>query len=280
MAISKNRRFGLITFFILIIAAILVTTEPWKRSVQSLETALVESPPASFTIQWESLILGYPETPLADTIKSYTGFDLAYNEEFEQASWVAYVLTRNDVLQGTESRTDNFRFDTSIFSGSAALADYRGSGYDRGHMAPAGDMKWDRGAMSESFLLSNMSPQDPYFNRGIWKKLEQQVRDWAVEKDSIYVVTGPVLATVNSSIGENHVGVPGFYFKVLADLSPPDHSFIAFLLPNERSSEALERFALSVDSLELFTGYDFFASAPDKEVIEWLESQLDLTSWN
>ena len=135
-------------------------------------------------------------------------------------------------------------------------------------------------AMSESFLMSNMSPQAPSFNRGVWRKLETQVRDWAVQKDSIYVITGPVLNPIDTLIGKNEVGVPKYYFKVLVDLSPPDHSFIAFLLPNSGSSMDLDHFAISVDSLELVTGYDFFASAPDLEVIEWLEGKLDLDSWN
>lgn len=280
MVISKNQRFGLITFFILILAAILVTVEPWRNPGRSLETALLEGPPAPIAIAWDNLVTGHPLSALSDTVRSYTGFDLAYNESFEQASWVVYVLTRNEVESGTEPRSDNFRPDTSIATGSAVLADYRGSGYDRGHLAPAGDMKWDGNAMSESFLLSNMSPQDPSFNRGIWRKLEEQVRSWAVEKDSLYVVTGPVLSSVHSTIGENEVGVPGYYFKVLVDLSPPTHSLIAFLLPNERSTEELARFAISVDSLEQFTGYDFFSSAPDNELVEWLERRIDLTSWN
>jgi endonuclease G len=280
MAISKKQRFGLIILFLLVIASILVTVEPWKKPSGSIEAALVNAPPASIRIAWDNLAAGYPETYLHDTVRSYTGFDLAYNESFEQASWVAYVLTRTEVESGTEPRSENFRPDLSISSGSAVLSDYRGSGYDRGHLAPAGDMKWNAEAMSESFLLSNISPQDPSFNRGIWRELEEQVRRWAVEKESLYVVTGPVLTSVHSSIGENEVGVPGYYFKVLADLSPPDHSFIAFLLPNEPSVEEVAHFAISVDSLEKFTGYDFFASAPDQELIEWRERQLDLAKWN
>jgi endonuclease G len=280
MAISKNQRFGLITFVLLIIAAVLVTMEPWKKSTKDLGTALVEAPPVSIRIRWDNLGTGYPQTPYRDTVHSLTGFDLAYNETYEQASWVAYVLTRKEVEMGTETRSENFRSDTSIHTGSAILADYRGSGFDRGHLAPAADMKWSSAAMSESFLLSNLSPQVPSFNRGIWRALEQQVRDWAVEKDSLYVITGPVLSSVHSSIGENQVGVPGYFFKVLVDLSPPDHSFIAFLIPNERSDGTIFQFAVTVDSLEQFTGYDFFSAAPDPEAIEWLESRLDLTSWN
>ena len=281
MQLSKNQRFGLITFILLIIAAYLVTVEPWKKSSRDLRTSMVpEGPPANINIQWSDMTTGYPLTSTTDTIRSYTGFDLGYNEQYEQASWVVYVITREEVESGQVDRTDNFRPDTSISTGSAELKDYRGSGFDRGHLAPAGDMKWDRTAMSESFLMSNMSPQEPSFNRGIWKRLEEQVRNWAIEKDSLFVITGPVLESLVSSIGENEVGVPGFYFKVLVDLSPPDHTFIAFMLPNTGSSGNLDQFAITVDSLEQVTGYDFFASAPDQEVIEWLESQLDLGSWN
>jgi len=281
MQLSKNQRFGLITFILLIIAAYLVTMEPWKKSSRDLRTSMVpEGPPANINIQWSDMTTGYPLTSTTDTIRSYTGFDLGYNEQYEQASWVVYVITREEVESGQVDRTDNFRPDTSISTGSAELKDYRGSGFDRGHLAPAGDMKWDRTAMSESFLMSNMSPQEPSFNRGIWKRLEEQVRNWAIEKDSLFVITGPVLESLVSSIGENEVGVPGFYFKVLVDLSPPDHTFIAFMLPNTGSSGNLDQFAITVDSLEQVTGYDFFASAPDQEVIEWLESQLDLGSWN
>jgi endonuclease G len=110
-------------------------------------------------------------------------------------------------------------------------------------------------------------------------RLEERVRDWAVEKESLYVVTGPVLTGVRSTIGENEVGVPAYFFKVLVDLSPPGHSFIAFLLPNEGSKADPFRFAISVDSLECFTGYDFFAAAPNPGTIEWLESKLDFSEW-
>ena len=141
-------------------------------------------------------------------------------------------------------------------------------------------MKWDELAMSQSFLMSNMSPQAPAFNRGIWRKLETEVRQWATEKDSIYVITGPLFSPGDSLIGNNGVGVPGFYFKVLVDLSPPDHDMIAFLLPNTGSSEELINFAISVDSLEQLSAYDFFAGAPDQDVIRWLEGRIDTGKWN
>jgi endonuclease G len=281
MQISRTQGFGLITFFILIVAAYLVTTEPWKKSAGELQTSLgSEISPVVIKIAWDDLTTGYPQAPTVDTILSYSGFDLAYNEQHEQAAWVAYVLTREEIESGNIERTNNFRPDKNLVTGSASLADYRGSGFDRGHLAPAGDMQWAPEAMSESFLMSNMSPQDPAFNRGVWKRLESEVRNWALEKDSIYVITGPVLASIDSFIGENQVGIPQHYYKVLLDLSPPDHSLIAFLLPNSASSDSLMRFAIPVDLLEQRTGYDFFAGAPDQEMMEWLEKQLDLDSWN
>ena len=281
MQISKTQRFGLITFIVLIVIAYLVTTEPWKKSTGELQTSMgSETSAMAIVIAWNDLTTGYPLALTADTILSYSGFDLGYNEQYEKAAWVAYVLTREEIESGTVERTDNFRTDTNLSKGSASLADYQGSGFDRGHLAPAGDMQWDPTAMSESFLMSNMSPQLPGFNRGIWKKLESEIRNWALEKDSIYVITGPVLAPIDSFIGENQVGVPQHFYKVLVDLSPHDHSMIAFLLPNSASSDSLLQFAITVDSLEQITGYDFFAGAPNQEMVDWLEQQLDLGSWN
>ena len=280
MKLAKRQRFGLLTFLLLIIAAYLVTVEPWKGDSADLRTTIIPGgAPPVISIQWADLTKGYPDAKTTDTIRSYEGFDLGYNEAYEQAAWVAYVLTREEVESGVAVRKDNFRPDTTIITGSAMLKDYRGSGFDRGHLAPAADMKWSKLAMSESFLLSNMSPQSPSFNRGIWKKLEEQSRKWAIEKDSIYVITGPALNSIETTIGVNEVGVPLQYFKVLVDLSPPDHSFIAFLMPNRKSSASLLSFAISVDSLEQFTGYNFFANAPDKQVVDWLERELALDSW-
>lgn len=278
MAMSKQHRFGLITFFILIILAILVTIEPWKKFTKSAQTSLLASPPVPISLNLENLSDGYPGSSPADTIRSYKGFDLAYNEASEQATWVVYVLTKEEVEEGSVARSDNFRSDKSISTGSASLADYRKSGYDRGHLAPAGDMKWDKEAMSQSFLMSNMSPQNPSFNRGIWRELEEQVRRWAVERDSLYIVSGPVLSGIESTIGENEVGVPGYYFKIVVDLSPPAHGMIAFLMPNKGSDLDLDHYAISVDSLESFTGYNFFELAPEQKSIEWLEGHPELFS--
>ena len=118
-----------------------------------------------------------------EQLVTHLGYSLSYNEKHEQANWVFYELTIDEVL-GSIKRKDQFRADPNIKTGSASLSDYKRSGYDRGHLAPAADMKWSSKAMSESFFMSNMSPQTPSFNRGIWKKLENLVRKWAVENKS------------------------------------------------------------------------------------------------
>jgi endonuclease G len=124
-------------------------------------------------------------------IIKHTYYSLSYSEENEQAYWVYYELT-SDLINGTQSRTDDFRSDPLVTTGSASLADYSGSGYDRGHLCPAADMTLNKISMSETFYLSNMTPQLAGFNRGIWSSLEEQVRKWALEYSKLYVVTGPI----------------------------------------------------------------------------------------
>ena len=235
--------------------------------------------PEDIVIKIGSVEMGYPAVIESDTIIRHFGFDLMYNETYEQAAWVAYILTREEVESGNEERSENFRPDTSIITGSAALKDYAGSGYDRGHLAPAADMKWSPVAMSESFLLSNMSPQEPGFNRGVWSRLEARVRNWAVENDSILVISGPVLKNIETFIGDNNVGVPKYYFKVIADISSPTYKVIAFLVENKSSSADLFSFAVTVDSVEKVTGLNFFSSLPDQEMIEWMEKRLMIPGW-
>ena len=167
-----------------------------------------------------------------------------------------------------------------VLTGSAELDDYRKSGYDRGHMAPAADFRWSEEAMSDTFYLSNMSPQDPSFNRGIWADLEAAVRVMAYENNAVYVVTGPVLTDgPYETIGENEVAVPNEYYKVVLDYEEPEVKAIGFILPNEGSSKSLESFATTVNEVEEKTGIDFFPSLPDDQE-EMIEGELDLSKWS
>jgi endonuclease G len=190
---------------------------------------------------------------------------------------VAYELTKEETNK-LYDRTDNFVPDPKIASGSANNNDYAGSGYDRGHLAPAADMGWSSTTMAESFYYSNMSPQLPGFNRGIWKKLEELVRKWAVEYNTIEIVTGPVLSPGLPTIGADKVSIPKYYYKVILDYTEPDLKGIGFILPNASSSAPLQSYAVTIDSVERFSGINFFPGLPDIQE-ETLENTLCKSCW-
>ena len=205
-------------------------------------------------------------------------YKLSYSEIDEQAEWVYYEL--NPSKQNTYiTRSDNFRPDLKVSSQSAQLSDYYKSGYDRGHLAPANDMKYSSLSMSESFLLSNISPQDPSFNRGIWKRLEQQIHNWAIQYNKLVIITGPILnGEYYGAIGSNLVSIPKYYYKVIID--PTDYyRNIAFIIENKKSNDNLQDFVVSIDSLESITGIDFFCELDEKEE-ETIESSISLSIWN
>jgi len=226
----------------------------------------------------EFQIFSYVFLRAGETLIEHPGFMLVYSEQHEQAYWVGYELTREETM-GTFSRTDRFYEDPKVSTGSANNKDYAGSGFDRGHLAPAADMAWSEESMKASFYYSNMSPQLPGFNRGVWKRLEELVRNWADRHEYIYVVTGPVLSSPDlPTIGENQVAVPKFYYKVIIDYSPPEFRGIGFVLANESSSLHLSAFSVSIDSVQRLTGLDFFHFLPDS-VEQVLESQNCFVCW-
>jgi len=146
-------------------------------------------------------------------------------------------------------------------------------------MAPAADFKWSATAMSESFYMSNMSPQQPGFNRGIWKMLEGTVRNWAAEEGVIHIVTGPVLTGEYHTIGYSSVSVPAYYYKVILDYREPELKAIGFILPNRKSRSPLQSFAVNVDAVEEKTGIDFFSAIPDN-LEATIESNVDVSRWS
>ena len=198
-------------------------------------------------------------------------FALGYDEKHEQAAWVAYKLEAREI-RGRAEREDDFRPDPFVTTESATPSDYSRSGYDRGHLAPAADFKFSKKAMSESFYMSNMSPQKPRFNRGIWKKLEEQVREWVKKDKAYYVVTGPVLSGSRyRKIGrKNKVSIPKYYYKILLNMEGKEAKAIAFLMENKDSQKPLSSFVVTIDRIEQMTGIDFFPNLPDQ-----LESKLE-----
>ena len=221
--------------------------------------------------------IGVPYSPFEDEIVRHKGYTLGYSEEHEQARWVAYELTEVEV-NGTVERTDRFRIDPSVSTGSSSPTDYSHTGFDRGHLAPAADMKFSNDYMDESFYMSNISPQVPSFNRGVWRRLENQVRTIAVRYKSVYVVSGPVFMPSDSTIGSNGVTVPSYFYKVLLNRHKPEIMAIGFILPNQVWQEPLEIYATTVDAVEEMTGLNFFMELPDRTE-DKVENTFDYSKW-
>ena len=190
----------------------------------------------------------------------HTYYVLDFNDEHHQANWVYYEMSPERLVKRA-SRKDDFRTDPAVGEACATLADYRKSGYDRGHLCPAADMAFDERAMSETFYLSNMTPQTHACNAGIWSRLEAHVRERA-RKERLYVVTGPVFKDVHGAIGENEVTVPGYFYKLF--YSPSRQQMVAYVIPNKASRQTLASFAVPVDKVERITGIDFFPGLPDE----------------
>ena len=225
----------------------------------------------------DNLELGVPGTNGVQVVNR-RGYALGFSPKHKQPLWVAYCLTAAEVTNAVVRRADQFAFDPQIVGGSATLEDYRGSGYDRGHLAPAADMKWDAQAMQESFLLSNISPQVNSFNGGIWKKLEDWCRGLAVRRGCLWIVTGPVFPEDedHETIGRSKVTVPKFFYKVVYD--EREGRMIGFIMPN-RPNKNIYKFAMAVDEVEEATGLDFFSALPS-DVQAKLEAECDTKKWN
>ena len=221
--------------------------------------------------------LEIPKPRLNELILTHKGYTLSYDKTFKQAVWVAYELTADETNAVVE-RKDNFVPDPLLKSGSSSNDDYKKSGYDKGHLAAAADMCYSLKTMQESFYLSNMSPQVPGFNRGIWSRLEDQVRQWAIDEKAVYIVTGGILTNGLPSIGENKVAVPQYFYKVILDYTEPDIKAIGFIIPNKSSQEPLQHYAVTIDSVEKVTNIDFFYQLPDDQE-KMIESKIDINKW-
>ncbi|MBO5900555.1 MAG: DNA/RNA non-specific endonuclease, partial [Lentisphaeria bacterium] len=147
------------------------------------------------------------------------GFSLGYSHTYRQALWVSYTLTAEHLQAPQQKRRDKFKADPEIKRNAVRPRDYTGTGFDKGHLAPAADMTYSMQSMNSSFLMSNISPQYPGCNRGIWKRLETQVRKWALKEKKIRIITGPVFSGSPAVAGKANIPVPVAFYKVILDLT-------------------------------------------------------------
>jgi endonuclease G len=201
-------------------------------------------------------VLGYTQDNLprfadsSDQIVQHAGYILSYNEGCEQPNWVRYEISKFELDNDKAQRKDNFAIDTLVQTGSANPKDYAGSGYDRGHLAPAAVFVHDQGEMDESFLMSNISPQIASFNRGIWKKAENWERKMAEQFDSVTVISGAVLSDSLKTINGTDICVPEYYYKIVYIGSNTYY----FIFKHEKSSEPLNSFLFEEEDFIEVTG--------------------------
>lgn len=222
---------------------------------------------------------------IADTTKGefirHTNYSLSYAEEYEQAYWVAYELVTEE-LEPNFERTDKFVIDPKVSTLSANGDDYRGSGYDRGHLMPAAVCVWDSVAMAESFFYSNISPQNASYNRGIWSRLEDLERELVVKYDTVWVVITPIFDTIIERIGDNQVAVPGAYGRAFIVKDGNTYKSCAFILNNvryESGYDFINNSSVTIDSLEARTGFDLYFQLEDG-IEDVIEGKINLEIFN
>ena len=192
-------------------------------------------------------------------VVEHTYYSLSYLEEHEQAEWVHYKLN-STMLKGEIPRKKNYTIDRKVSTGSAKTSDYTNSGFDRGHLVPAADMKMDFTSVKEAAYMSNISPQKPKFNNGVWSRLEKRIRLRA-KKSELYITTGGVLSPADlKKIGKNNVSVPDQFYKIIYDVK--NQKMFAYLMPNKKI-ESREKYVVTVDAIEALTGIDFYADLSD-----------------
>ncbi len=214
-----------------------------------------------------------------EQIIEHLGYTVSYNHSWLLPNWVAYDLTNREVA-GDCPRTDKFLPDPMVNGDPVVTRDYKGSGYDRGHMAPAADMKWSEQAMSESFYMTNMCPQNHNNNAGDWKDLEELVRDIASTYGNVYVCCGPVVTEVTNTIGDvRKIVVPQAFYKVLLRRKQDGTwTSIGFVMPNAAGNRPLMTYMQPVNEVEQLTGIDFFYNLPDS-IEDVIEADYIISDW-
>ena len=233
----------------------------------------------AFTHDIDTSRLELPAIESTDYLVEYQGYVSSYNVLTKTPEWVAYELTKDETYGDAVREGKFFSPDDRVLLPQPDDYDYRGSGWTRGHLAPAADFRWSDEAMWETFHFTNCCPQDEDLNNGMWNTLEKKCRTWARRHGKIYIVTGPVIGTNRyGTIGDSNVVVPDAFFKAIMMQDKGQWHSIAFVMENRPYNENMQKCAMTVDELEELTGFDFFA-AMDDDVEAEAESRKSLKTW-
>ena len=250
-----------------------VDTESSKQEVVIKEPKK-EEPQKRVVVSYSNLEIPKWETTTSQQLVTNLGYTSSYNTSYGIPNWVAYEITRSEATSTEAERKDKFMPDPKVKGHSATNADYKGSGYDKGHMAPAADMKWSQIVMDQSFYFTNICPQAPGLNRGAWKNLEEDIRLWAIRDSALVVICGPLFTQEPVRyIPQTQVAIPDAYFKVVCSPYTPEPRGIAFIFPNAKASKHPREYVTTINSVEQITGMDFLSQLPDET-----ENKIEETS--
>ena len=280
-------------FFVLVLISVVLyymirpnnnqlTESPRQEIVNDVEEQ--EIVPIKKQVQKEKITYTNLEIPEWKTTTTHQqiknlGYTSSYNTSYGIPNWVAYELTRSEAASHEAERTNKFQADPKVIGKSASNSDYKGSGYDKGHMAPAADMKWSKTVMEQSFYFTNICPQAPGLNRGAWKDLEEEIREWAIRDSALVIICGPLFTKEPIKyIPETHVAIPDAYFKVVCAPYTDQARAIAFVFPNAKASKHPREYVVTIDSVEKMTGMDFLSQLPD-EIENEIEKTSNYTHW-
>lgn len=280
----KNKRgsYSIIITAVLVFALTLLTlAKNWNGNTEEVYDAAAQNATAALNdngAQDESIMMPAALKDRPEMILKRKSYVVSYNKETLQPNWVAWHLTAAHA-DGPTERSNGFREDKEVPEPRATLEDYKKSGWSRGHMCPAGDNKWDEQAMKETFLLTNICPQNSKLNSGLWNSLEMDCRQWAKEYGDIYIVCGPVFTKKeHETIGKNKVVVPEAFFKVVLCMNGKPKAF-GVIVKNTEGNKKKDLYYNSVNQVERITGIDFFTALPD-DIEEKVEAEVNMNLWN
>ncbi len=261
----------LVLFVSLVVTMMALTATGHIPAPVSAATADISSE----TKQYELAMVGHSTK---QQVITHLGYTVSYNPMWKIPNWVAYELTSSET-RGEVPRVNGFLPDPQVRGTRVVHKDYSNSGFDRGHMAPAGDMKWSEQAMRESFYTTNICPQNRNLNAGDWKSLEEQARDWAQRYGNVYIACGPIVSDNYTTIGRNcRIVVPEAFYKVFMRKKRSGWTTIGFVFPNKAGSRPLMTYMHTVDEVEKLTGIDFFYLLPDS-IESQVEADFNVIDW-
>lgn len=293
------KRFLILATFVFIVIAILIrlcdgnnyvkaeiTSDHIKTNDSKVSMSMVQQneliDTLETTIIFDSLSLELPrvKTNKPEQILVREGYTTSYNASTKNANWVSWHLTKEHTTGPWSRKGIPYIVDNDVKGSRQELEDWYDNNLpiDHGHLCPAGDNKWSKKAMIQSFLLTNMCPQNSALNQGDWEELESRCRGWANHYGEIFIAAGPIFYNKNyKTIGNNKVGVPDAFFKVILRVNKNSQA-LGFIYPNDGTHHKMDFYVVTVDDVESLTGIDFFYNLSD-EIENKVESSSNLSLW-